>query len=88
MEENFPAELPRVPPPFEGIQVNFCKNFDCGHFGSPASTEKQPRGPGAASRPNDGYTIDVEGNFRRLLVCRSCGQGTMFKSNQFQTPLQ
>jgi transposase-like protein len=82
LEENFPAELPRVPPPFEGIQVNFCKNFDCGHFGSPASTEKQPRGPGAASRPNDGYTIDVKGNFRRLLVCRSCGQGTMCKSNQ------
>jgi hypothetical protein len=41
------------------IQVNFCKNVECGHFGQPASPEKQPRGPGANERPNDGYILGV-----------------------------
>ena len=53
MSGDFPGGNPRVPPPYEGIQVNFCKNVECGHFGRPASPERQPRGPGAREREND-----------------------------------
>ncbi len=50
MSGDFPGGNPRVPPPYEGIQVNFCKNVECGHFGRPASPRrtwygKQPYDP-------------------------------------------
>ena len=72
-----------MPPPFDGIQVNFCKNMDCHHFGSLASPAKQPRGPGANERPNDGYILGSKGDgFRTRLICRACGQYSILKSNQ------
>ena len=81
-EKSFPGG-PRVPPPVDGVQVNFCKNMDCHHFGSPASTEKQPRGPGAKDKPNDGYILGTKGGgFRTRIICKACGQNSALKSNQ------
>lgn len=71
-----------VPPPHEGIQVNFCKNMDSSHFGSPVSTEKQPRVPGANERPNDVYILGSKGGFRTRLICKSCRQYSNLKSNK------
>lgn len=82
MARNISRDHPRVPPPFEGLQVNFCKNVNCSHFGHPASTEAQPRGPGAAKRPNDGYILGSKDGFRTRLICKTCGQYSMLKSNQ------
>lgn len=82
MAKNPSREQSRVPPPYRGLQVNFCKNVNCHHFGKPASTEKQPRGPGANSRPNDGYIVGSKRGFRARLTCKSCGQYTVLKSNK------
>lgn len=81
MSGDFSGDDPRVPPPFEGIQVNFCKNVECGHFGEPASPEKQPRGPGARERENDGYILGHKDGFRTRLICKACGQYSTLKSN-------
>lgn len=75
----------RVPEVVGGIQVNFCKNPGCPNFGMPASTEKQPRGPGARDRNRDAYT--VSGSKRReahamFLTCHYCGELPSMKSNQ------
>lgn len=57
--------------------------MDCGHFGSPASTEKQPRGPGARNKPSDGYVVGSKGDgFRTRLICKACSQYSILKSNQ------
>lgn len=72
---------PRVPYPHEGLQVNFCKNMECAHFGRPASSEKQPRGPGSREKENDGYTLGQRGAHRDRLICRKCGQYSAIKSN-------
>ena len=82
MSGDFSGGDPRVPPPFAGIQVNFCKNVECGHFGEPASTEKQPRGPGARERENDGYILGSKDGFRTRLICKACGQYSILKSNR------
>lgn len=81
MSGDFSGGHPRVPPPFEGIQVNFCKNVECGHFGEPSSTEKQPRGPGARERESDGYILGSKDGYRTRLICKACGQYSTLKSN-------
>lgn len=81
MSGDFSGGNPRVPPPFEGIQVNFCKNVECGHFGEPASPEKQPRGPGARERESDGYILGSKDGYRTRLICKACGQYSILKSN-------
>jgi hypothetical protein len=59
LPEDGPQERrPRIPKPEDGIQVNFCRNPRCDNFGVPASTEAQPRGRGASTRPGrDSYNI-------------------------------
>lgn len=82
MAKNPSKDHPRVPLPHKGLQVNFCKNVNCSHFGAPASTKKQPRGPGARTRPNDGYVVGGKGGgFRTRLICKACGQHSVLKSN-------
>lgn len=81
MSGDFPGGNPRVPPPYEGIQVNFCKNVECGHFGRPASPERQPRGPGARERENDGYILGSKDGYRTRLICKACSQYSILKSN-------
>jgi hypothetical protein len=61
MSGDFPGGNPRVPPPYEGIQVNFCKNVECGHFCRPASPERQPRGPDRSGRGDLLSAVTTEG---------------------------
>lgn len=70
----------RVPPPIAGIQVNFCKNMDCSHFGVPASHIRQKRGPGELSA--DGYIIGQKKGQRVRIKCKRCNQYSTLKSNQ------
>ncbi len=72
MSGDFSGSDPRVPPPHEEIQVNFCKNVECGHFGEPARPEKQPRGSKVHELPNDGYILGSKDGFRVRLICKAC----------------
>ncbi len=72
----------RIPLEIGKIQVNFCKNPQCKNFGTPASTTKQPRGPGAAKRGRDTYTVVGSGRGTPMLRCSFCGQYPTIKSNK------
>jgi len=72
----------RVPIKVGSIQTNFCKNPECQNFGVPASTKKQPRGPGAKKRGRDTYTIIGSGRGTPMLRCSICGQCPTIKSNK------
>jgi len=72
----------RIPLEADGIQVNFCKNPLCDNYGVPASMNKQPRGPKAASAPRDSYTIVASGKRMPMLHCHKCGEYPTLKSNQ------
>jgi transposase-like protein len=74
---------PRIPESVNGVQVNFCKNPRCANFGVPASTEKQPRGPGAAGKGRDPYIVKKKGEFRSpCMVCTHCKEEPPLKSNK------
>lgn len=79
-------EPPRIPLEVAGIQVNFCKNPNCPNFGEPASSEKQPRGPGAKERGRDRYRVTGSTHGRERLVpvltCLMCNESPPIKSNQ------
>lgn len=75
------SENKRVPEPFEGIQINFCKNPICPNFGVPASAENQSRGRYADLLKQDYYRK------RRIdgiphLTCKFCGETFPLKSNR------
>lgn len=72
----------RIPLEIGKIQVNFCKNPQCKNFGTPASTTKQPRGPSAAKRGRDTYTVVGSGRGTPMLRCSFCGQYPTIKSNK------
>jgi transposase-like protein len=78
---------PRVPLEFGGVQVNFCKNPGCVNYGVPASTQEQPKGPGASARGRDRYKKG-SGHYDRnrkgapRLECLDCGEKPPIKSNQ------
>jgi len=77
---------PRIPLDVAGIQVNFCKNPNCLNFGVPASSEKQPRGPGAGERGRDNYRVSGGTHGGRISVpvitCLRCNEAPPLKSNQ------
>lgn len=77
---------PRIPLEVAGIQVNFCKNPNCANFGIPASSEKQPRGPGAGERGRDSYTVTGSTHGGKVstpvLTCLRCNETPPIKSNQ------
>ncbi|GAV19108.1 hypothetical protein MMIC_P0037 [Mariprofundus micogutta] len=72
----------RIPVEANGIQANFCKNPACSNYGVPASTKKQPRGPGAASRGRDNYTVVGSGRSVPAIHCHHCNEYPPLKSNQ------
>jgi transposase-like protein len=72
----------RVPVEVGAIQVNFCKNPQCQNFGVPASTQRQPRGKGAAERGRDTYSVVGSGRGTPMLRCSLCGQYPTIKSNK------
>ncbi len=65
----YELEGSRIPVEVNGIQVNFCKNPRCPNFGSPASTGKQPKGPGSLQRGGDGYAVRGTSGGRNLTPC-------------------
>lgn len=80
MKTNKPKH-PRIPETVDGIQVNYCKNIKCANYGTPASSQKQPRGPGAAKRGRDKYSIDSRKKNVPSLKCALCGEKSVLKSN-------
>jgi len=69
----------RIPIENDGVQVNFCKNPLCDNYGVPASTKRQPRGPGASTRGRDNYKLSKKQ--RVTLICGYCGETFPVKSN-------
>jgi transposase-like protein len=79
-------KTPRIPIAVDGIQVNFCKNPLCLNYGRPADPAEQPRGPGAATRGRDTYTLtggsgSTGNRDRTRLVCSLCDESLPIKSN-------
>ncbi len=72
----------RIPVEIDGIQVNFCKNPVCDNYGIPASTQKQPRGPGATSKGRDLYTVVGSSRHAPTIKCHVCNEHPPLKSNQ------
>lgn len=71
----------RVPPAFDGIQVNFCKNPTCGNFSVPADERSQKTGRGARAERKDRY-IRSGDKSGRFLLCNNCGESAPIKNNQ------
>jgi hypothetical protein len=76
------SSIPRIPPPVEGIQVNFCKAPTCSNFGVPPNPISR-RGPGSSS--HDTYVlsggISKRGTPRTAIKCKLCGDTPPLKSN-------
>ncbi|MEA1051754.1 hypothetical protein U5801_18380 [Lamprobacter modestohalophilus] len=68
--------MPRIPPASGGIQVNFCKQPNCEHYGIPAA---QTTGRGAQ---RDRYAVVSAGRQYPVLKCHACGEYPPLKSNQ------
>jgi transposase-like protein len=66
----------RIPLEHDGIQVNFCKNPRCEHYGTPAA---QTTGRGSQ---RDRYTVVSAGRKYPVLQCHACGEYPPLKSNQ------
>jgi transposase-like protein len=65
----------RIPPEWNGIQVNFCKNPTCPNFGVP------PHESGSAAAP-DSYRLVSMGQSLPALRCKHCGETPPIKSNR------
>lgn len=71
----------RAPAPFEGLNVNHCKNPKCANFGVPERTHRVKRAPGAAPEVGD-YSITSAGKGKPLLKCALCAESMPMRSNQ------
>lgn len=71
----------RAPAPFEGINVNFCKNPKCNNFGVPERAHRKKRMPGVSPEPGD-YTRVSAGKAKPQLKCGLCGEIFPVRSNQ------
>lgn len=82
----------RIPPSFEGIQVNFCKDPKCPNFGIPAKENIKGLSlpdetcPVAGKRHRDGYMISTRSsaakNGSKTLQCNFCKDAPPMKSNK------
>lgn len=71
----------RAPGPFEGLNVNFCKNPKCASFGVPETPHRKKLAAGAAPQPGD-YALVGAGKSKPLLKCLLCGETLPMRSNQ------
>ena len=72
-----PQNQYRIPPEFNGVQVNFCKNPECKNFGIPAIPfGRYKRGL------NDGYKVAGSAINSPVLHCLTCDEYIPVKSNQ------
>lgn len=65
----------RIPPEWDGLQVNFCKNPACKNFGV------RPRDKAGATAKSDEYRLVSTGQSLPALRCKSCGESPPIKSN-------
>ena len=84
----------RIPPTFEGIQVNFCKDPKCTNFGIPAKETIKGislpthAAPGHGKRHRDGYTVQARSKSKgtgkgvKRLLCNLCKDAPPMKSNK------
>ena len=71
----------RAPGPFEGLNVNFCKNPKCANFGVPETAHRIKRAPGAPPERGE-YTLVAAGRGKPLLKCSLCAETLPMRSNQ------
>lgn len=71
----------KAPAPFDGINVNFCKNPKCANFGVPESPNRGRRPSGGLFQPGD-YNLVASGKGKPILKCMLCGEGMPMRSNQ------
>ena len=80
------AKSPRIPPPFDAIQANYCRNAACVNFAvPPLPSVSRGRMKAGGERISDGYRVvgskTGEADVRRLR-CMRCGAETFLRSNQ------
>lgn len=66
----------RIPPEWDGLQINFCKNPACANFGVPPVWQTE------AKRVGDGYRLISSGQSLPTLLCKICGESPPIKSNR------
>lgn len=71
----------RAPGPFEGLNVNYCKNPKCARFGVPETPHRKKLAAGAAPQPGDCALVGA-GKSKPLLKCLLCGKPLPPRSNQ------
>lgn len=75
----------RLPPPFEGVQVNSCRNPACSGFGVEALSKVdrgRPRADGTSRFDNYRANGDDGGTADQKLLCKLCGKTSPIKSNR------
>ena len=73
----------RLPPPFEGVQVNSCRNPACSGFGVEALSKVdrgRPRADGTSRFDNYRANGDDGGTADQKLLCKLCGKTSPIKS--------
>ncbi len=68
-----PQNHPRIPPEFDGIQVNHCKSPVCPNYGVAAGQ--------SSVRGSNSYILDSRNIGISSCICTSCGVGFPLKSN-------
>ena len=71
----------RAPAPFEGLNVNFCKNPKCPNFGVPETPHRTRLAAGENATVGDYATISA-GKGKPQLKCLLCGESMPMRSNQ------
>lgn len=71
----------KAPAPFDGINVNFCKNPKCANFGVAETPNRGKRRAGALPQPGD-YNLVASGKGKPILKCMLCDEGMPMRSNQ------
>lgn len=75
------AKRLRLPPPFEGVNVNFCKNPLCPNFGVPAEIEDRRGRPKKNTNERSAYFV-TKSPHESALRCSVCNVHTVVKSNK------
>lgn len=71
----------RAPAPFDGLNVNFCKNPKCANLGVVEAPYRGRLTPGAAPEPGH-YTLVGTGKEKPQLKCGLCGESMPMRNNQ------
>lgn len=72
----------RIPPPYNGIQINFCKNPNCKNFGVPAELFGDFRGKRGKDKVITNYSLTAGRKAYPHLRCNACLEYFPIKSNQ------